>query len=102
MDVWFVPVQHLVFLHLPLAWQKADCDYSTLQGQAEKCWAAGRLSVTAVKTAVSVFVNDVSCVERGSGLGVDYFPKQGNSLKGVSYCPGYWFLFQGPLTAVAS
>lgn len=58
--------------------------------------------MTAVNTAVSVFVNDVSCVEWGSGLGVDYFPKQGNGLKGVSYCPGYWFLFQVPLTAVAS
>lgn len=38
--------------------------------------------MAAVNTAVPVFVNDVSFVEEGSGLGVDYFPKQGNGLKG--------------------
>lgn len=56
--------------------------YWKLQGQAEWCLAAGRLNATAVNTAVPVFVNDVSFVEGGSGLGVDYFPKQGNGLKG--------------------
>lgn len=61
---------------------KGGLQYSKLQGQAEQCWAAGRLSVTAVNTAVPVFVNDVLCVEWGSGLGVDYVPKQGNGLKG--------------------
>lgn len=58
-----------------------------LDGQAEAGLLSARpswamLSVTAVNTAVPVLVNDVSWVEWGSSLGVDYFSKQGAGLKG--------------------
>lgn len=63
-------------------------------------WPAG--SVTAVNTAVPLFANDVSCAEWGSSLGFDYFPKQGNGLKGWVTAQAIGFFSRGPLTAVAS
>lgn len=59
-------------------------------------------SMAAVNTAVPVFVNDVSCVEWGSGSGVDYFPKQGDGLKGWVTALAIGLSSRGPLTVAAS
>lgn len=59
--------------------------------------------MSAVNTAVPGFViMYVHVLKEALAWGKITFPKQTSGLKGIDTTPRYWFLFQGPLTAVAS